>query len=205
MKETDNYKIQAENAKRDFLKYDQEKMICKFGLESDSLYLYLKFFSSAYRINRRTGEVESGWERGGYTGEAGYNEIMSIFDVLCCSNDHPVLSGEWSAVTNLRHTIQGSSGHSRLFDSYAREFSGKSNELKRVCEMLKGKPAEVGDVSFIIPVFDFLPVMFQFWEGDDEFASQLRLLWDHHTLDFLHYETTYFIAFYLLERMKSMM
>lgn len=201
----DNYEIQAENAKRIFLKYDQEKMIRKFNLEFDSLFLYLNFISSTYRVNRKTGEVEREKEPGVYIGGTGYNEVMSIFDVLCCAKDHPRLSGEWDAITNLRHTIQGSGSHTKLFDGYSKEFSGKISELKKVCEQLLGTPAAVGDVSFIIPVFDFLPVMFQFWEGDEEFPSQMRLLWDQHTLDYLHYETTYFIAFYLLDKMKRMM
>ena len=46
----------------------------------------------------------------------------------------------------------------------------------------------------------FLPVVLQFWDADEEFDAVLKLMWDEHILDYMHYETTYFAAVHLLER-----
>ena len=59
MKErVDNYKIQAEQAKKHFLTYDQQELIGRCGLRYDDTYLYAKFLSKSYRIHRKTGDME---------------------------------------------------------------------------------------------------------------------------------------------------
>ena len=53
-----------------------------------------------------------------------------------------------------------------------------------------------------IDVFPFFPVMFQFWEGDEEFSPQVRVLWDRNTMQYLHFETTYYLQGDLMERLQ---
>ena len=61
------------------------------------------------------------------------------------------------------------------------------------------------DVTAQIPVFSFFPVLLQFWEGDDEFAPQIRILWDSQTMKFLNFETTYYLQGDLLDRLAELM
>ena len=63
----------------------------------------------------------------------------------------------------------------------------------------------MGDVSYTIPLFDFFPVTLQFWDGDEEFDPVLKLMWDRRTLDFMRYETTYYAADHLLQRLLETM
>ena len=49
-------KLPAEEG--DFVKYDQHGMIEKFRLEHDEAYIFLRFLSCAYRVDRKTGRVE---------------------------------------------------------------------------------------------------------------------------------------------------
>ena len=60
-----------------------------------------------------------------------------------------------------------------------------------------------GDVSSLIPLFDFMPVMVQFWDADEEFDAVLKIMWDRNTLDFMHFETTFYAAGHLLRRLKE--
>ena len=53
-------------------------------------------------------------------------------------------------------------------------------------------------------MFDFLPVTLQFWDADDEFDAVLKIMWDRRTLDFMRYETTYYAAGRLLERLEEL-
>lgn len=62
-----------------------------------------------------------------------------------------------------------------------------------------------GDVSSTIPVFDFLPVMLQFWDADEEFGAVLKFMWDYNTTDFMHFETIAFATMHLIDRLKETM
>ena len=53
-----NYEITKRRVQKEFLKYDQEKMIQKFSLDSDDDFLYIRFISHLYRIHRRTRFLE---------------------------------------------------------------------------------------------------------------------------------------------------
>ena len=77
--------------------------------------------------------------------------------------------------------------------------------LACACERLKEIKAGKGVVAYQIPVFDFLPVIFQFWNSDEDFAASLQLLVDKNILDYMHYETVWFAMSHLLSRIKEEM
>ena len=64
MARTDNYLIQAQQAKDLFTTYDQEKLIAKLKLRHDETYLYPVMFSETYRIHRKTGNIDRQTEAG---------------------------------------------------------------------------------------------------------------------------------------------
>ena len=47
--------------------------------------------------------------------------------------------------------------------------------------------------------------MVQLWHGDEEFPPNLRLLWDENTLRYLRYETTWYAAGLLMQRIRERM
>ena len=49
----------------------------------------------------------------------------------------------------------------------------------------------------------FFPVLLQFWQADEEFPPKLVLLWDQNTIEFMHFETTFYLQGDLLERLKN--
>lgn len=199
-----NYDMMAEQVRELFLQYDQQIMIDKFNLKYDEEYLYPVLLRTEYRINRLNGKVTYPTE----TGEqlAGYNEVMSIFDMLCYSGDRPVsLSGSWESMGNLSGIKGGIRKDGSILNSSAQFFSGKTEELTRACIDLGGTPGKKGDVSFIFPVFDFFPVYFQFWEADDEFPAHVSFFMDKNALQFAHYETLWFMLLFLVGRLREKM
>ena len=52
---------------------------------------------------------------------------------------------------------------------------------------------------------NFFPVLLQFWEGDDEFPPKLMLLWDKNAMDFLHFETTFYLQGDIARRLTDHM
>ena len=77
MQKRNNYLIQAADAKKRFLSYDQDTLIQKFHLKSDANYLYTTMLSLPYRINRTTGDFQR-MESGTWTDANTYNEIMTF-------------------------------------------------------------------------------------------------------------------------------
>lgn len=193
----DNYKIQTEYARNIILRYDQETLIQNFSLEHNKDFLFLNFVHRPYRIHRTSGLVEY-LDAQHLWREGGFNEVLSIYDMICNPKGKPVLSGEWSPVGNLGGMKNASEavGESGL-NTYGKYFAGKTAVLTDVCQRLGGTPAPMGDVSFYLPVFDFFPVYLRFYDEDEEFPAQLQLLWDKNTCLYIHYETTFYIAGHL--------
>lgn len=199
-----NYEIMKRKMQKEFLKYDQEKMIRKFRLKYDSDYLFINFLGRKYRIHRKDGKIR--WSDDDFltSEEAEYNEAMTIYDVLCYSKDDCSTTGE---VVNMKSlsAIQGGSvalGNG-LFDETEKLFDHNDAALAQACERLHGVKVRKGDVSYRIPMFEFLPVIFQFWNSDEEFPASLQLFVDKNILDYMHYETVWFAMSHLLKRIKE--
>ncbi|MCC8065807.1 MAG: DUF3786 domain-containing protein [Clostridiales bacterium] len=200
-----NYEITRNQAELRFLNYDQEKMIEKFHLKHDEQYLYIVFVGQEYRIDRRSGRTE--WSRDGFlhVERAGFNEVLSICDVLCDSKEDCCLSGRFARVNDLKGTVRSSGLGNDLYGKYAEYFDGRTAALKKACEALGGEEQRIGDVAYLLHPFPFLPLMLQFWESDEEFSANLKFMWDENTLDFLRYETTYYVLGHVLERLVGLM
>ena len=206
-KQMNNYEIMKRQMQKDFLQYDQEKMIRKFHLRHDPDFIYITFIRCLYRVHRARGKVE--WSDDGFMDlhEANYNEAMTIYDVLCYSRDDCRISGEFvntkhlSSIRGAGSTLPGGS----LFKRVEKKFDHKSEQLARACEKLGGIKYGKGDVGYQIQLFDFLPVVFQFWDSDDEFPASLNLFADKNMLDYMHYETVWFAAGHLMARLQEEM
>ena len=188
---TGNYEKQVYLARDLFLKYNQDEMIRKFDLVSDDQFLYIELLQQSCRISRNTGVVEQSDLDGIWIPCENYELVMTIYDVLCCSAAKPELSGEWGPLYGLQATMSSPSPD-KIFAGYAETFNGQTEALARACLALGGEMQSVpksADICSKIPVFPFFPVIFQFWEGDEEFAPKIMILWDRKALDFMHFET----------------
>ena len=56
----------------------------------------------------------------------------------------------------------------------------------------------MGDIGFEFPVFQDIKVILKFYHADEEFPASLTLLWDANLLQFVFYETVFYIAGCLL-------
>ena len=198
-KYTNNYSIQAESARADFIKWDQGEIIKRINLKADDHFMYIDFFREKHSIDRLSGKVY----RTAENTPAGFHAIMSIYDVLCNSKAGAYLSGQWQTLTGLSpHSNFGSSGRNP-FGPAAKKLSGNTGRLKDICISLGGQEATKADAGFVFDAFPFLPVVFQYWDGDDEFEPRIRFLFDKNTLDYIHFETAWYIVEHLLDLIYS--
>lgn len=213
-----NYDKQVYMARDLFLNYDQEEMIRKFYLDADETWIRIRMLDRMYRVSRKSGVIEyqneikdtacgENQNMTEYVECCDYQIVMIIYDVLCYAKQKPVLAQQWCPVYGLQRTM--SSPSADIFTKrYAEQFSGKCEQLRKACEKIGGKQPENragADVCWQLPAFSFLPVQFRFWDGDDEFQPKIQLLWDKNTLDYIHFETTYYVQGHLLERLAELL
>ena len=198
-----NYDITLARMPGEFLKYDQQRMIRMFCHDYDADHLYLRFLDRRYRVSRAAGTIE--WEDEGVWQHAGFLDAMTIYDLLCCAKDGASLCGRYSQAENLPGTIHGANPAKGAFDGFAADCDRKPEALREACRQLGGREIPMGELSFEIPLFDFLPVMVQFWSSDDEFPPVFKLMWDENVLAFLRFETVCYAARFLVMRLQAHM
>lgn len=197
----DNYKIQAAQARKHFLTYDQQEIIQRCGLSWDEAWFSLRFLSEEYRICRATGDMQR-LRRGTWVDGNGFHEVMTILDWLCDSRADRYITGRWVNIVSL-----GYSFHTQLQedgeDSLAKYFDRRPDVFCAACEALGGERVSGGDISFVVELLDGLCVLVQFWHGDEEFPPKLRFLWDENTTRYIRYETTWYAAGLLRQRLRE--
>ena len=189
-----NYDKQVDIGRKIFLNYDQEALIQKYTLDADADFLYLTYLGTKCRINRKTGAIDEMIDDI-YTECREYTVVMTIYDMLCHgdSSSLPPLSGKWTLVGNF--AAAGSSPDANLFAQ------------KYACTAIGGEILDSiagADVTARIPAFSFFPVLLQYWEKDEEFPPQVRLLWDDQSMKYLNFETTYYLQGDLLEHLLQL-
>lgn len=204
---TSNYELQVDMTRSLFLEYDQEKLIRKFQLDADAEYIYLTYMNTPCRICRKTARVDEcldgNWQECRF-----YNTVMTIYDLLCHHKGDlaPKLSGSWCTIGSF--VVTGVSDSGGFTQKYAELFNERCDDLANACVQTGGtlkKSMAGADITCEIPITSFFPVLLQFWEGDDEFPPKLTLMWDRNAIQFLHFETTFFLQGDLLERLKNRM
>ena len=203
MERKDNYLIQANQAKRHFLTYDQERLVRKLKARSDERYIYVTFLSEPYRLERTTGDVQR-WDGIAWVDGNSFAEVMTLLDMMCDSREDRCLSGRWKSMTDF-----GLMFHQNLLeerrDSTADLFDRDPEGFRRACIAMEGVPIPGADIGYAIPLFDGLRIGVQFWHGDDEFYPRLRYLWDENALQYIRYETMHYVLPLMLKRLREKM
>ncbi len=191
MKRIDNYMIQAQQAQAHFLTYDQNALIAKTGVAADENYLYPVLFQQKYRLCRITGSM---YRENGTL--AGFEEIMTVLDILCDCREDRKITGMWNGMQNF-----GLLFHQNLLekgkDPFAAYFDHAPEVFHRRCLALGGEPISGADMGYAIPVMDELKIAVQFWHSDEDFPAQVRYFWDENALQYIRYETMYFAVGHL--------
>ena len=88
----------------------------------------------------------------------------------------------------------------------AKRFSGRAEKLTALCTKIgavSGPADQSADVGMIISVMPHVPLYLLFWdeEPEDGFEAKVKVLFDHHVMDFLDLESLVFAA----ERMADLL
>ena len=198
-----NYEITKKKTQSEFLKYDQEEMIRRFHLAADEDYLYFPFLGRECRVGRKDGIVECA--ENGVFQEAGFNEALTVCDLLCWAKPEAAPSGEYVIMQSLSPLMTSSVGlgGKSFYEREARLFDHHPEALSAAFRALHGEEAAGGDVSAFIAVFDGLKARVRFWNSDDEFGPEIQVFWDKNVLLYMHYETVWYAVGALMSRIRE--
>ena len=184
-----NYDQVIEIWRLKFLEMDQEELIRKFQLEADEEFLYIIYFSKRFRIDRKNGFITEDGK------SPGFDTVMNIYNTFYYSAAHPVASGNLVAFRQVKRVYPFEAAYRRTIISRLQElFAGKTEELRKACEVLGGTLLPQGDVGYVLPVFPFLNIAVLFWDKDEEFEAQANMLFDSEITEFMHEENVVCVA-----------
>ena len=181
-----NYDKLYDQSREHFLTFDQPPMFDHFALRHDEENIYFHILRQEAVLDRKTGWITCRGER------AGFNEACTAYDILSRALKKPRLAHRWVSIVDLGGNT--ASRHVEMLKNDYRAVEQHIDEVKERCRSWGGVEQKQGDVSFVVPLFDFFPVWIQFWLGEEELGipSKFYCLWDANTLDFMYYETTWY-------------
>ena len=189
----DNYALSRDRAQQYFLQFDQEAFIKAWGLQADETSVFVTFLGGNYRICRKTGSISlpDG-------SPADYSETLSIFDLLCHQSPVKFCTGRHAPVNSLPGSPKAGGVPTDFHSRTAAFFDEHFPAFEEACLALGGVPVSLGDTAFRFTVFEDLTVILKFYHADEEFPPAMTLLWEENTLQYVYYETVFYIAGCLL-------
>ena len=190
MERKNNYALQAQDARRLFLSYDQQQLIQKFSFDHDENYLYPRMLGTLYRIHRTSGDLQM--QKDGHWCDANsFERTLTLLDLLCDSAPDRHVAGRMQAMQNF-----GQLFHSKLLeqsaDPLAERFDREPDTMRALCEALGAIAVSGADLSYDFPFFEDLRIGLRFWHSDEDFPAQIRWFWDVNANAYLRYETMYY-------------
>ena len=151
------------------------KLALRSGCERDEDGNFcLTFFWQEYVIS-----CDSFVVRRAKTGKEPSSFTQSLILTYLATADGTTPSSRWVGFRDLPgglfyvQAFQGYSG-----DRLVRELQGGVEPFRRACERLGGEMIEIGDAGYAFTVLPRVHLALVYWEGDEEFPSQARVLFE---------------------------
>jgi len=89
------------------------------------------------------------------------------------------LTGRWVAYKDIPGGLLYAGVFARrVTEPLQRRFGNSARSFKETGIRSGGEPVEIGDASFILHAFPYVPLQYVLWEGDEEFPPSVQLLFD---------------------------
>ncbi len=190
----DNYAITTQAAARRFCSYNMERIARKNGVEDGEAHLSTCFLGQTVHISKTTGLITFPDGRA-----ADFCEALTIYDWLCDRKENAMAAWDFCPVSSLPGILVGGSGLVMNTASLAAKIDKNSEKFLEKAAAMGAKPVNLGDIGLEFMAFPDLPLRLKFYHADEEFPASLTLLWDKNILDFIRYETVYYLAACLLK------
>ena len=199
----DNYAIMRQDAVDRFRTYEVEKILENPGVSLWEKGVQTTFFSMPVHLNHTEGSVVL------LDGEkeiaCDFSPTLSILDYVCDRKPFAIAANVFCPVGSLPGVFVGGSGLVMKNGALESRIEKDPEGFKKACESLGGVATEAGDMGYRLHIFPDLCMELKFYFADEDFPPQLTYLWDKNTLQFVRYETVYYIADCLSQELCSRM
>ena len=189
-----------QNAMKHFCSYDMELLSRRAGVTDRGEYLETLFFGMETKIDKKTGCVTVDGR------PADFCEALSVFDWLCDGKTNAMASYDFCPVSSLPGVLVQGQGLLMDAPKLAKSIDNNSEKFKEIILQMGGKTINLGDFGAEIEIFPGLPMQLKFYHSDEEFPPSITFLWDKNILQFVRYETIYYLSAtikkHLLHRMQ---
>lgn len=186
-----------------FLTYEKEQLLKNPGVTPWERGIQTTFFSLPVLLDCTTGHIAliDGKEEI----ECDFSPTLSILDYVCDRKTSAKASGEYCPVGSLPGVFVGGSGLVMKNKSLEEKIQNDPAAFQVACESLGGVKIQLGDMGYKLHIFPDLCMNLKFYFADEDFPPQLTFLWDKNILQFVRYETVYYIAGCLARELSSRM
>lgn len=183
-----NYEITLQNAMKRFCSYDMTVLSQRPGVTDGGEYLQTRFFGMNTKIFKKTGEITVDGQ------PADFCEALSVFDWLCDRKENAKASGEFCPVHSLPGVVVRGKGLMMDAPEVAEIIDHNPGIFEDIITKIGGKPRNIGDIGAEIEIFPKLTMQMKFYHSDEEFPPSITFLWDKNILNFVRYETVYYLC-----------
>ena len=112
--------------------------------------------------------------------------IQAVLAYYFHTSDGAPLSGEWISFAELPDgrmynlAFQGYSG-----DALAKSYGLDVTSFRATCEKCGGTPTSTGDAAYLFQALPRLPMLVNYWCGDEDFPSTCKILFDRNASHYL--------------------
>lgn len=199
----DNYAVMRQDAVDRFLTYEVENLLKNPGVSSWEKGVQTTFFSLPVHLDRTTGSIVL--IDGEKEIECDFSPTLSILDYVCDRKPSAIAANVFCPVTSLPGVFVGGSGLVMKNGALGQRIQQDPAAFQKACESLGGVATGAGDMGYRLHIFPDLCMELKFYFADEDFPPQLTFLWDKNILQFVRYETVYYIAGYLTRELRSLM
>ena len=124
------------------------------------------------------------------------HEYLSIFIVhYLLTAVEAVIEGEWISEKDIPGGPTFFRGpHAIPTDLITRTYQNDIAAFGRRCRVLRGETVEMGDAAFRFQMTGRLPVVVLYWQGDEDFPPETRMLFDRSICRFLALDVVFALA-----------
>jgi len=165
----------VEEARATLRRVEPGKLVLRSGCEQDEDGDFrLAFFWQEYVVAKRDFTV-----RRADAGEEPSSFTQSLILTYLATADGTTPSSRWVGFRDLPDGLF----YAQAFQGYTggrlvRELEGGIEAFRRAAGRLGGEPLEIGDAGYVFTVLPRVHLGLVYWEGDEEFPSQARVLFE---------------------------
>ncbi len=199
----DNYEKMRRSAVERFLTYDTQALLNNPGVQPWEKGLQTTFLSRQVYLDREAGEVYI--ENDNDVQVCDFSQTLSILDYVCDRKCSVNAAASYCPIGSLPGVLVTGIGLSMNPTPLAMDIERNPRAFRAACACMGGVEIGAGDMGYRLPIFPDLCVEVKFYYSDEDFPASLTFLWDKHILQFVRYETVYYIAGALCRLLESAM